>query len=81
LFLFRKGVARRKATAALREAIEFNPHVPAYLLGHKRLPRHLSPYIGVGDETEAADYATGAITLWLREKGAIDWLREVSADM
>jgi hypothetical protein len=81
LFLFRKEGASPKAAAQLSEALRQNPHVPDYLLGHKRLPRRLPPYIGIGDDDEAVHYVTDAHHLWLQEKGALDWLREISAEI
>jgi tetratricopeptide (TPR) repeat protein len=80
LFLFHREGNSQNATAVLREAIEYNPYVPAYLLGRKRLPRSLPPYIGFGDENEAVSYVAEASHLWLREQGATDWLRQVSAE-
>ncbi len=81
LFLYHKEGASQQATVQLREALEFNPHVPDYLLGLKRIPRERSPYIGFGDETEAAEYAAEASHLWIREPGAIDWFRDVWTEM
>jgi len=42
-----------KANRLLYDALTYNPHVLAYLLGKKRLPKVLPPYMGVGDQTEA----------------------------
>jgi tetratricopeptide (TPR) repeat protein len=81
LFLFHKEGASQRATRQLREALEYNPHVPDYLLGHKRLPRQLPPYIGFGDESEAVSYAAEVRYLWKQEPGALDWLREVWTEM
>jgi tetratricopeptide (TPR) repeat protein len=80
LFQFHKEGPSRKAVTQLKEALRFNPYVPDYLLGAKRLPRQLPPTMGLGDETEAAHYATEASHLWLQEPGAIDWLRQVSSE-
>lgn len=68
-----------KATRFLREAIETNPHVPAYLLGEKPVPRQLPEYHGFGDENEAILYAGRYGVFWPRVDGALDWLMEVSA--
>lgn len=81
LLVFRQEGASRKATARLREAVEFNPHVPNYLLGRRRLPRQLPPYMGLGDETEAAYYVAEAGQLWLQEEGTIAWLRQVTTNL
>lgn len=64
------------ATEALRVAIEQNPHVPAYLLGTKKLPRRLPDYVGWGDDAEAVVYAEAAMPRWLAAPGAMDWLNE-----
>ena len=81
LFLFRKEGSSRKATAQLSVALEQNPHVPDYLLGYKRPPRRLPIYMGFGDDDEAVHYITETHHLWLQEKGALDWLREISAEI
>lgn len=73
---FRKGGASRQANKRLREALEFNPLVPDYLLGRRRMPRQLPPYMGLGDETEAEHYVAEAGLLWLQQEGALDWLRQ-----
>lgn len=81
LLLFRQEGASREATARLQEALKFNPHVPDYLLGRRRPPRQLPPYMGLGEETEAAYYLTEANHLWLQEEGALDWLRRMATDL
>jgi len=70
----------KKAKSQLQEAIDDNPHVPAYLLGRKRLPRQLPPYVGFGDENEAVAYVAEAGHLWVQEEGALDWLRRISTE-
>jgi hypothetical protein len=64
-----------EAGAALEEAIECNPHVPAYLLGDKKLPKQMPAYVGFGDENEAVDYASAGIANWRTTQGAVRWLR------
>lgn len=59
LLLYRQEKMGKKARAQLQEAIRYNPHVPAYLLGRKRPPRQLPPYVGFGDENEAVTYVCG----------------------
>ena len=81
LFRFQKEGPSRKAVSQLKVALRFNPYVPDYLLGAKRLPRQLPPAMDLGDDTEAAYYTTEASHLWLQEKGAVDWLRQVSSEM
>lgn len=48
----------------VRSAIAHNRHVVPYLLGKKRLPREMPPYIGYGDENEAIVYAMTHAHLW-----------------
>lgn len=76
LLAFRQQGAGARANAALRKAIKRNPHVPAYLLGKKKLPARLPPYIGFGDENEAVHYASGYLKHWRRTPGAVEWLKE-----
>lgn len=73
---FRREGSSPKATRFLQQAIEHNPYVPAYILGHTRLPRKQSATIGWGDETEAAYVASEVKHIWQREGGAISWLRD-----
>jgi tetratricopeptide (TPR) repeat protein len=75
LWMFRKGDTE-EATAALKEAIETNPYVPLYLLGHRSLPGALPELIGFGDESEAVAYFARALSAWLRTPGALEWLRQ-----
>lgn len=56
------------------EARRWNPHVPAYLSGQKRLPRRLPDYIGMGDESEAIAYAAEQQAAWRATPGALAWL-------
>jgi tetratricopeptide (TPR) repeat protein len=76
LWMFRKEGATKEATAALKEAIETNPYVPLYLLGHKSLPGALPELIGFGDESEAVVYFARALSAWLRTPQALEWLRQ-----
>ncbi|MFC1961144.1 hypothetical protein ACFLYO_10585 [Chloroflexota bacterium] len=79
LGLYRQEGVSEAATAQLEEAISFNPFVPPYLLGKKRLPRQLPPYMGFGDKNEAVHYAAGAKAIWQKNEGALTWLRETVA--
>lgn len=70
---------RRKANddasrKSLEKAIAVNGHVPAYLLGRKKMPRRLPDYIGFGDEAEAVAYAHGGAQAWAAAPGALAWL-------
>lgn len=80
LFLYRQEKSGKKARAHLQEALQYNPHVPAYLLGRKRLPKHLPPYVGFGDENEAVYYVVESGHLWVEQEGALDWLHRVSTE-
>lgn len=75
LLTFRQAGAGQVADEALREAMEMNPHVPAYLVGRKRIPPQLPPYIGFGDDNEAVTYAARYLRAWRRTPGAVDWLQ------
>lgn len=72
---FRKSGPAKTADRRLKEALKQNPHVPAYLTGRKRIPNHLPPYMGWGDEAEAVHYAAEHLNYWRRTAGAIDWLK------
>ncbi len=76
LWAFRKEGDTEEASAALKEAIETNPYVPLYLLGHKSLPGALPELIGFGDESEAVAYFARALSAWLRTPQALEWLRQ-----
>jgi tetratricopeptide (TPR) repeat protein len=80
LLRYRQEKRGREAISRLQEAMNYNPHVPAYLLGRKRLPRQLPPYVGLGDENEAVDYVAEAGHLWAQEEGALDWLQRISSE-
>jgi tetratricopeptide (TPR) repeat protein len=75
LIAFRRGGDSEDARMLLAEAKKTNPHVPAYLLGKKKMPKHLPDMIGFGDESEAiafvGDYGSG----WAKTSGAVAWLR------
>jgi hypothetical protein len=64
------AASRRLRTAARK----WNPHVPAYLSGRKRLPRRLPELIGMGDESEAVNCAAEQMELWRETPGALVWL-------
>jgi hypothetical protein len=75
LWMFRKEGDTEETTETLEEAIETNPYVPLYLLGHKSLPSALPDLMSLGGESEAVAYVAGALTLWLRTPSALEWLR------
>lgn len=59
----------------LAAAKKINPFVPAYLLGRKKVPKRLPDYMAMGQDSEAAAYASGGVAAWKKTPGAIDWLR------
>jgi len=71
---FRRRGESRRATQLLTRAFKVNPHVPPFLLGKRRLPRHLPDSIGFGDETEAIAYVAEFGEGWHRTPGAFAWL-------
>jgi tetratricopeptide (TPR) repeat protein len=80
LFLFQQQNASKKAKAQIHKALRQNPHVPAYLLRRKRIPKRLPPYVGFGDQNEAVYDAAEAGHLWSQQEGALDWLLRVSQE-
>lgn len=79
LLVFRCQGDSREARKRLREARRWNPHVPDYLLGRKRLPRTPPAYIGLGDEREAVSYAGRFQESWRRTPEALEWLAAMKA--
>jgi tetratricopeptide (TPR) repeat protein len=75
IWAFRQKGDTEEATEVLEEAIEINPYVPLYLLGHKILPRALPDLMTLGNESEAVSYVARALTVWLRTPSALEWLR------
>jgi tetratricopeptide (TPR) repeat protein len=71
---FRKNGDSPVAIKSLKAALEENNHVPAYLLGRKKMPRHLPDYYGFGDENEAIVFAHGNRSAWKATRGALEWL-------
>ena len=78
LLQFKQGGATSGAAKALKAAIDRNPHVPAYLLGAKCLPKSLPPHYGLGSKDEAVLYVTNALETWTSTKGALIWLDETA---
>jgi len=71
---FRKSGDSPAAREALAAAVGNNKHVPAYLLGHRKVPGSLPPYHGVGDDSEAIVYVHGNRSAWKATSGALEWL-------
>jgi len=74
LWIFRKEGPSHNANKTLKKAIKQNPFAPLYLLGKKKMPRSLPPYVGIGDENEAIDYAAESIEVWRNTSEALQWL-------
>lgn len=75
LLTFRLEGDSAAAKSALKEALEQNPHVPAYLTGRKRIPGRLPDFMGWGDENEAILYGSAYLPIWRRTAGAVEWLK------
>jgi tetratricopeptide (TPR) repeat protein len=74
LLVFRQQGDCSDSRGKLDTAIEINPHVPAYLLGCKKLPRRLPDSVGFGDDSEAVCYAAENLKAWRATNGALAWL-------
>jgi tetratricopeptide (TPR) repeat protein len=74
LLAFRRSGNCLASRQALAQAVESNPHVPAYLLGRRKMPRQLPEYISWGDASEAVAYVHGAAEAWASAPGALAWL-------
>jgi len=80
LYEFRKNGRSRKADKQLIKAIAYNPHVPDYLLGKKKLSAQQISFYSPGDENEAIEYTQVAIRPWMMTPGALVWLREIMTE-
>jgi tetratricopeptide (TPR) repeat protein len=78
LVAFRLSGASPDAREKLRSAVKHNPHVPAYLLGLKRMPRRMPPHFGIGSVAEAVIYAELHGDNWKKTEGAMEWLKRES---
>jgi len=72
---FRRSGDSAESRTLLDRALLDNRHVPAYLLGAKRLPASQPPYYSPGGADEAILYAADHAAGWRRTPGALDWLR------
>jgi tetratricopeptide (TPR) repeat protein len=75
LLTFRTTGDSEDAREQLGRAVETNPHVPAFLLGKRKLPKRLPDYIGIGDEREAMSVTDQFGMCWSITPGALEWLR------
>lgn len=62
------------AVKALAAARKQNPHVEAYLLGRRNIPKTLPEYYGIGSKEEAICYADVLIMAWKPHPQAHAWL-------
>jgi tetratricopeptide (TPR) repeat protein len=74
LWMFRREGQSKSAGTLLGKAIAANPHVPAYLLNRKKLPKVLPTEFSPGSVQEAESYASVGIEPWHQTLGAIEWL-------
>lgn len=74
LLFFRTEGDSVAARDNLHTALQQNHHVPSYLLGRKKLPKHLPNQYIVGGEDEAVICATQLLPSWVKTPAALDWL-------
>jgi tetratricopeptide (TPR) repeat protein len=74
LLAFRRHGDTKKSRRLVSEAMKHNPHVPAYLLGRKKVPKVL-PHPGSDDDKNVAIlYASDNVENWRATPGALEWL-------
>jgi len=71
---FRKMGDSEISRKSLKAAVKNNHHIPAYLLGRKKMPQSLPDYYSPGAETEAVFYLKENLKAWEATPGALDWL-------
>lgn len=76
LIAFRREGDTPRSRKMLREALQENAHVPAFLMGVRPMPKSLPPYMSPGEEDEAIFYVEEFGYGWQRSPDALDWLRE-----
>jgi hypothetical protein len=59
--------------------VKSNKHVPALLLGTRKLPKVPPEFYGVGDLNEAVCYAADFMSGWQSTPGAIEWLGKTTS--
>lgn len=79
LLAFRKEGASSQAQQALKQALEVNPHVPAYLTGKKRITDPNPGYTTMGGEDDAMQYASNHLSYWRKTPGAVAWLESFTS--
>ena len=78
LAAFRRTGDTKRSRDLLAQAIQWNRHVPACLLGRRKLPRTPPDYITVGGEDEAIEYLRDFGAGWAQTPGALVWLHETA---
>ena len=78
LYLFRLHGDSPESTAKVYEAIDRNRHIPALLVGKKKMPTESFDYVVLGDVSEAAEYVRDNQRLWGLTRNAMDWLWDIA---
>ena len=73
---FRHEGDTKRSRNLLTAAAASNGHVPAYLLGERKLPQTRPDYITMTGEDEAIEYVREFGPGWERTPGALAWLRD-----
>jgi len=73
---FRQAGDSKKSQKLLKKAAGDNPHVAAYLLGDKAMPKSLPQFYSPGEESEAICYVNEFSEAWRKTDGALPWLRQ-----
>jgi tetratricopeptide (TPR) repeat protein len=76
LLAFHKEGDSPRARRMLKNASEYNKHVPDYLTGLKKIPSNLPDQVALGGEDEAMCCAADMIKAWQKIPGALRWLYE-----
>jgi len=71
LLKFKQGGSTSGATKALAAATKNNPHVPACLLGERRLPKQPPAHSALGSKEETVLYVLSSGETWTSTKGAL----------
>jgi tetratricopeptide (TPR) repeat protein len=71
---FRKMGDSEISRRSLAAAVKKNKHIPAYLLGRKKMPRFPPEYYSPGEESEPIAYTKENLEAWKMTTGAFDWL-------
>lgn len=81
LLLFRTKGDAEESRKALAVAVGTNEYVADLLLGRKKLPKDLPPYISPGDKDEAVSYVCNAVEAWRAAPGALEWVEKTLAEV